>query len=289
MIDPDPTIQTLPPEDTPSVPPTTILVKLPTAQDDEARAREAVTDERTHARIGILFVHGMGDQQRGSSLQRFGDPIVQWLRRWQSYDFDRQLMTISEQAPASIESGIEPTEESVSTIPTSSPLGYTVIKGQGADPASFEPPNSELTLLRASRKPGQPTSASWIMTEAWWADAFFPPKFSDVAKWGLGVGPRFVVRHFELPTSGLPRLPQAIQVRDRPDLRPAFRAGDHAVADTGGDSVRPELRQRVDPQADRIVRRPDGSDRIAAYLGCDLDSGKQRDHVAEGNQGDAIR
>src|SRR5215216_4983596 len=54
-------------------------------------------------RIGVLFVHGMGEQKRGSSLQKWGDPIVQWIRRWETRDFDPELLAILEPEPVTTE------------------------------------------------------------------------------------------------------------------------------------------------------------------------------------------
>jgi hypothetical protein len=165
------------------------------------------------ARIGVLFVHGMGDQKRGSTLQKFGDPIIQWIRRWESRDFDPERLAVLEPEPVANEMGgtARTSGDDVSINPTSSPLGYTVIRGETADPSCYEPPTTEFTMAKESADTGQQMQVTWVLAEAWWADTFFPPKFSDVAKWGLGVGPRFVVRHFELSTSGLPAWPQALR------------------------------------------------------------------------------
>jgi hypothetical protein len=32
--------------------------------------------------IGVLLVNGIGEQQRGDTLLRFGEPIVEWIGRW---------------------------------------------------------------------------------------------------------------------------------------------------------------------------------------------------------------
>jgi hypothetical protein len=32
--------------------------------------------------VGVLFVHGIGTQARGSTLNQFGDPLLEWLRAW---------------------------------------------------------------------------------------------------------------------------------------------------------------------------------------------------------------
>ena len=37
--------------------------------------------EKTY-RLGILFVHGMGQQERGDTITQMGDALTEWLRRW---------------------------------------------------------------------------------------------------------------------------------------------------------------------------------------------------------------
>src|SRR5215467_8023581 len=38
------------------------------------------TDEK--AEIGILFIHGIGEPQRGQTLLGVGEPIVEWIGQW---------------------------------------------------------------------------------------------------------------------------------------------------------------------------------------------------------------
>ena len=33
-------------------------------------------------RVGVLLVHGIGKQSRGTTLSQFGDPLIKWLRAW---------------------------------------------------------------------------------------------------------------------------------------------------------------------------------------------------------------
>jgi len=33
-------------------------------------------------RLGLLFVHGMGEQGRGDTVTEMGDALTEWLRRW---------------------------------------------------------------------------------------------------------------------------------------------------------------------------------------------------------------
>ncbi len=41
--------------------------------------------EKTY-RLGILFVHGMGQQERGDTITQMGDALTEWLRRWLGND-----------------------------------------------------------------------------------------------------------------------------------------------------------------------------------------------------------
>ncbi len=34
------------------------------------------------ARLGVLFVHGIGDHKEGETLSSFGEPLVDWMGEW---------------------------------------------------------------------------------------------------------------------------------------------------------------------------------------------------------------
>jgi len=38
------------------------------------------------AKLGILFVHGIGEQPQGQTLWLFGGPMVRWLNSWLKRD-----------------------------------------------------------------------------------------------------------------------------------------------------------------------------------------------------------
>ena len=42
---------------------------------------DSLKDANTH-QLGVLFVHGIGEQPRGDTLLRFGDPCIVRLDRW---------------------------------------------------------------------------------------------------------------------------------------------------------------------------------------------------------------
>jgi len=45
-------------------------------------------DER--ADLGVLFVHGIGEQRRGETLTQFGEPLLAWIDTWLRRERDAQ-------------------------------------------------------------------------------------------------------------------------------------------------------------------------------------------------------
>jgi hypothetical protein len=37
--------------------------------------------KKKHA-LGVLFIHGIGEQQRGDTLLRCAEPLADWLQKW---------------------------------------------------------------------------------------------------------------------------------------------------------------------------------------------------------------
>ena len=57
-------------------------------------------------RLGLLFVHGMGEQARGDTVTEMGDALTEWLRRWISErgaGFRIRAATLREEGGASME------------------------------------------------------------------------------------------------------------------------------------------------------------------------------------------
>ncbi len=44
-------------------------------------------------RLGLLFVHGMGEQERGDTITQMGDALTEWLRRCYDGDSSGSRMT----------------------------------------------------------------------------------------------------------------------------------------------------------------------------------------------------
>jgi hypothetical protein len=120
--------------------------------------------------LGVLFVHGIGQQARGQTLTAWADPVIRWLQLW-----------------LRPEPGAEPEPDPVEVGPAE--LGPVP-----EDPAA--PAQVELRVVAAGRADGQPAARRWLLAEAWWAEAFTLPRFRELAVWGFAVLPWTVVAHF---------------------------------------------------------------------------------------------
>lgn len=117
-------------------------------------------------RLGVLFVHGIGEQPEGETLIAFGDPLLRWFRRWLG-------RPVKGAATGSLE------------------VREAQLQRDSAGVAS--PPHALLDLKAqvGERKVKQ----QWVFAEHWWAAAVRPPKFSRLAGWLVTVGVWVIVSH----------------------------------------------------------------------------------------------
>jgi hypothetical protein len=109
--------------------------------------------------LGVLLVHGIGEQPRGDTLLAFGEPLIESLRQWVG---GRELGSVdvmeSKLGTAQLEPG--------------------------------EPAHAVLGLSLAGRP-----KATWLLAESWWADEFRRPPFMKLAGWLLTIGPWAIISH----------------------------------------------------------------------------------------------
>lgn len=110
--------------------------------------------------LGVLLVHGMGEQARGDILTEEGDRIFGWLRRrvegppgaGDDYgDVDVLDVVARQQSPDAI------------------PAAHAVVR--------IAPPA------------GKGSPAHWVLAESLWADVFRQATFGELAGWAVTVGP----------------------------------------------------------------------------------------------------
>ncbi len=119
------------------------------------------------AKLGILFVHGIGEQPQGQTLWLFGEPMVRWLNSWLKRDRTQ-----------------EPTNEPVKITESI----VNPAQRQVSDPAHAR---VKVTLSKPER-----TAQNWLLAESWWGGELQRPAFSKVANWMLTTGTWMIVSHF---------------------------------------------------------------------------------------------
>lgn len=87
--------------------------------------------------LGVLFVHGIGDQQQGSTLLRWGGAVVNWLDRWL----------------ATREPGQEPPVEIVAITPDQARIAGTETSRRHGASESTQRTTSIRPTLRSSKYP----------------------------------------------------------------------------------------------------------------------------------------
>jgi hypothetical protein len=113
-------------------------------------------------KLGVLFVHGVGEQSRGDTLTEMGDALILWVKRW-----------IERPAPGQV---VGP-QGQIRILSAS-------LRDPGDDLVSF----SNVALEVGVPEGDECRTSHWLMGESWWADVFRPPSFGEFAAWGVSVG-----------------------------------------------------------------------------------------------------
>lgn len=134
-----------------------------------------VDGSRARPDLGVLFVHGIGEQLQGQTLVRFADPLSRWFTRW--FSRDRRIEADVGKHPA-------PGEVSVN--------GSELIPGERA-------PATTVMLVHPDDEEGMGGCSKWLLAESWWAESFRPPKTSALLLWLLLILPYMLLEQFYVP------------------------------------------------------------------------------------------
>jgi hypothetical protein len=133
------------------------------------------TDSPAQHDLGVLFVHGIGEQREGRTLVTFAGAIHAWLAQWDPKEkHDRRR------------SPLEDVVLTPSLLPTRS------------DKDSGGPAHGSLRTRLGVADGGAP-DRRWLLAEAWWAEVFTPPRFTDLARWLWKVSTCLLVLQFLVP------------------------------------------------------------------------------------------
>jgi len=107
--------------------------------------------------LGVLLVHGIGEQQRGDTLTEAGDQIFRWLQLRVETPSDRK--------------------------------GDVTVLEVVARPPSGDAISAAHAVVRIAPPEGVERAKHWIVAEAWWAEVFRPATFNEMVGWCITVGP----------------------------------------------------------------------------------------------------
>jgi hypothetical protein len=119
---------------------------------------ESSSEQPARFALGMLFVHGIGNQACGDTLLAGAGAIHRWLRGWCS--------------------GLDAGSVTVELLDT---------RLQGGDS-----PASARLAFRSGERLGK---ESWLLAESWWGQTFKAPTFLDVARWTVFIMPLAIRMH----------------------------------------------------------------------------------------------
>jgi hypothetical protein len=128
------------------------------ATSDAGAALAADQPQHDH-RLGVVFVHGIGDQKRGETLGTWATALVRWLRGWLGGGTDGTRVVLSE-----------------------APVDRVSVTG---DNEKIEAARLRVTIDRKER--------SWLLAESWWARSVTPPPIGRFGSWLARVVPFLAV------------------------------------------------------------------------------------------------
>lgn len=172
------------------------------------------TAPEEHPDLGLLFVHGIGTQEKGATLVAWLDPLSRWMDDWL-----RGAARFAAQCGVSQESlaQLAPSAEAKRLLDAA----RVPAKARYPKPHALEDPRLQVVtgdaetrfaLLTGSDAPAQAevrlrgvdtrgteTVARVKVVEAFWQDAFPKPTWSETAYWLLRIAPLIVLLHFGQP------------------------------------------------------------------------------------------
>jgi len=141
-------------------------------QEREAVEQHLIAKTRGAEHVGVVFVHGIGQQSESSTVREFGGPILRWLQEWHK-------------------------RRGLDLCVTSSDLTY----GEMAErPARFK-----IDLDAFEKHPAQ----TWFFAEAWWASRLSAPNLDQMTWWGLKSAVVRCLRLAEVVVASFQKLPQS--------------------------------------------------------------------------------
>jgi hypothetical protein len=130
--------------------------------EPEGAQRTTVSiDAADLADVGVLLVHGIGEQRKSDTLLEVGEALRRWTGEWL----------------ASASGG-------------DARLAARILHAELTPRVEVHAPAHALLGLRSPSGPQQ-----WLIAESWWAEAFKPPLYRDLVKWFFQILPWSLTSH----------------------------------------------------------------------------------------------
>lgn len=131
---------------------------------------KTVTPQHT---IGVLFVHGIGEQLEGDTLVRFAEPVMKWISEWVDQP---EVNYCGKRGSVEILKSDMGTRRFGSSEPA-----HVVFKLE--------------TRYHSTATESHRHNSSWLFAESWWASKFRRPPFGEIARWMLTTGSWMILSH----------------------------------------------------------------------------------------------
>ena len=150
------------------------------------RCKRTGPPARAPCKLGVLFVHGIGEQQEGDTLIAFGEPLIAWLRQWVEghgqFAFAEPLR--QKQRERLERDNLRPDGIEVTT---------TALLPSRRD--SLDPPHSYVQLRFKPESEREQRKQCWLFAECWWGEQVKAPPVFALLAWMFSRGPWIAAAH----------------------------------------------------------------------------------------------
>jgi hypothetical protein len=131
--------------------------------------------------LGVLLVHGIGEQKQGETLNEFAAPIVRWLSEWLAPDVQvRRLAGVLAQH--------------IDTKDVTGSARFTRGALRTTDLPPGTPAHASATIRRDVAG-GAAVEQTWLFAESWWSPQALAPRVSPFLSWLVTRGPWILLLH----------------------------------------------------------------------------------------------
>jgi hypothetical protein len=145
------------------------------------------TDGKPTHTLGILFVHGIGEQREGDTLTCFGEPLITWIRGWIR---GHGIFSFREPLSKEARETLEQNQVRADGVELTTAELFPSLR------QSTHPPHSIADIRITHEQNEGQRRQSWLMAECWWGEQVQPPPVFTLLAWMFSRGPWIAFAHF---------------------------------------------------------------------------------------------